>query len=136
MHLSLLLLSLSMASADFDFENSFNLLPQTKTAQKHFTNIQNGTFRFFLTIDCLQIIQKKSPFGLPSTCWAQNPDAPYGLIYLPLHVGEIADAYSGYPLEDELNQYAVWHLRDNEAIVLLGRTPPKCQYFGFTSKLN
>ncbi len=80
---------------EFDYLKAAAAVPSTKSAKKHFTNIVDGSFNFFLTMDCAKIISSESPFGMDSTCWAQNPDAPYGLIFLPVHTGETIDAYTG-----------------------------------------
>jgi len=129
------LLSCEGSSNDFDYTQTLQMVTETEIVQDYFTNIQNGSFQFFLTTDCLTIIEEDSPFGISGTCWAQNPDAPYGLIALPQHIGEESDAYTGYPLSDDNGNSVTWHLRPNEAIVLVGVTPPKCRYFGFTNYL-
>jgi hypothetical protein len=123
------------SSDDFDIERSFAVLPNTATVSKSFTNLQNGTSQFFLTLDCLHIITEPSPFGINGTCWAQNPDAPYGLIMLPTHEEEVEDKYTGYPVVNKDNQASTWHLREGDVIVLMGYTPPKCRYFSFTNYL-
>jgi hypothetical protein len=120
---------------DFDYEDSFSMISSTPTVIENFENLQNGSFQFFLTTDCLQIITEPSPFGIHGTCWAQNPDAPYGLMMLPMHNGEVADEYTGYPLSTKNGLSATWHLRKNDVIILLGHTPPKCRYFSFTNYL-
>ena len=48
---------------------------------------------------------------------------------------EAQDAYSGYPLVDKAGRSATWHLKPGDVIVLTGRTPPVCHYFGFTNYL-
>ena len=85
---------------------------------------------FLQTTDCIQIIKEESPFGIPGTCWAQNPDAPYGLLMLPNHMDEKTDKYTGYPLTDSSGRSATWHLKEKDVIVLLGKSPPQCRYFG------
>ena len=95
---------------------------------------QHGKFRFWKTTDCLSILHKPSPFTTYDGCYLQNPDAPYGLIMLPPHKDEMIDKYFGFPvLEGDLS--ATWHLNPNEAILLLGITPPECKYFSFSNYL-
>lgn len=99
-----------------------------------FENIQQGKFRFWQKSDCLNILHQQSPFPFNEGCYFENPDAPYGLIMLPPHKNETFDEYYGYPVSDG-NLSATWHLQPHEAIVLIGRTPPNCTYFGFTNYL-
>jgi len=50
---------------------------------------------------------------------------------LPNHVNEIPDMYTGYPLTDASGRSATWHLKEKDVIILLGKTPPQCRYFGY-----
>ena len=53
---------------------------------------------------------------------------------LPPHKNELIDKYYGFPvLENDLS--ATWHLNPNEAILILGMTPPECKYFSFSNYL-
>jgi hypothetical protein len=73
------------------------------------------------------------------TCYAYNPSSPYGLGILP-----------PAPDQDPLNPYSEWFYEDahypegwspfwrqraDEAVVFIGTTPPKMDYFGFTGYL-
>jgi hypothetical protein len=97
-------------------------------------SVQYGRFRFWQTIDCADILYQSSPFPTQKGCYFNNPGAPYGLLLLPPHDDEIPDEYWGYPVSDgELS--ATWHMKSNDVVVLVGRTPPRCSYFGFTNYL-
>jgi hypothetical protein len=54
---------------------------------------------------------------------------------LPIHESEEVDNYTGYPLTDENGNSAVWKLKEEDVIILLGMSPPECRYFGFTNYL-
>ena len=97
-------------------------------------SVQYGRFRFWRTIDCLDILYRTSPFPTNEGCYFENPGAPYGLLMLPPHDGEALDEYWGYPVSDG-NLSATWHMNPNDVVVLVGRTPPPCSYYGFTNYL-
>jgi hypothetical protein len=120
---------------DFDYNNIADILPNMTTIKNNFKNIQNGKFKFWQTTDCLSILYEESPFAHYDGCYFQNPDAPYGLILFPLHKNEIQDKYFGFPILDSDNYSATWHMKKNEAIILLGVTPPTCRYFSFSNYL-
>ena len=97
-------------------------------------SVQYGRFRFWHTIDCVDILYQTSPFPTSEGCYFENPGAPYGLLMLPPHEDEVPDEYWGYPVSDG-DLSATWHMKPNDVLVLVGRTPPPCSYFGFTNYL-
>ena len=97
-------------------------------------SLQMGEFRFWRTTDCLDILYSDSPFPTNEGCYFENPGAPYGLLMLPPHNEEALDEYWGYPVSDG-NLSATWHMKPTDVLVLAGRTPPPCSYFGFTNYL-
>ena len=119
----------------FDFNAVSDKLLNTSIVKNSFTDVVEGSFRFWQTTDCLSILYEKSPFESYFGCYLQNPGAPYGLMLFPPHTDETIDEYYGFPIEDE-NQYTgTWHLKPNDVIVLLGLTPPECKYFSFSNYL-
>ena len=133
--LDIILLSYFIKVRAFDFNYIADILPNTTTVKNYFENIQDGKFRFWQTTDCLSILFEDSPFTHYDGCYFQNPDAPYGLMLFPLHEGEVADKYYGFPINDNDNFTGTWHMKENEAIVLIGTTPPECKYFSFSNYL-
>jgi len=97
-------------------------------------SVQMGEFRFWRTADCLDILHSTSPFPISEGCYFENPGAPYGLVLLPPHENEIIDEYWGFPVS-EGGLSATWHLKETDVLILAGRTPPPCSYFGFTNYL-
>jgi hypothetical protein len=65
------------------------------------------------------------------SCSGNNPTSPYGAIFLPRGPGQTV----ANPQEDARGLSFSWRLRDDEAIVVLGRTPPAAAYFGLTPYL-
>ena len=133
-YFNLLLQILKVNSYDFDYNNVANNFISSDIIQDNFENVQEGKFRFWLTTDCLNILYEDSPFLMYDGCYFQNPDAPYGLMLFPPHVDEEIDEYYGFPINDG-NLTGTWHLKENDAIVLIGITPPKCNYFSFSNYL-
>ena len=119
---------------DFNYNLASQKLIKSNTVKTKFKNIQKGKFRFWQTTDCLSILYENSPFVIREGCYFQNPQAPYGLILLPPHKNEVIDRYYGFPVSDG-NLSATWHMKSNEVIILLGKTPPECKYFGFSNYL-
>jgi hypothetical protein len=66
----------------------------------------------------------------------QNPSTPYGWWLLPPS-SEKEKTYSdwAWPSAGHPDLSAAWRLEASEAVVLLGRTPPKCKYFSFSNYL-
>ena len=97
--------------------------------------VQRGSFIFF-TLDMCD--------AMPS-CYAQNPETPYGLAMLPRHprelAGEDADGSSNYTswcahgLCTEEGFSANWRVAPGEAVLLVGRSPPPVAYWSFTPYL-
>jgi hypothetical protein len=83
--------------------------------------------------------------GLVASCFANNPAAPYLIPLVPLSPGETPPKLTNgkpnslitdSPLVPEDNGlYMEYFLRPDEAIVLVGKTPPEVKYFGFTNYL-
>ena len=126
---------ITIRSEQFNYSDIADKLQNITTIKNNFENIQNGKFRFWQTTDCLSILYEKSPFINYDGCYFQNPDAPYGLMLFPPHVDEIPDNYYGFPINDSDNFTGTWHMKANEAIILLGTTPPECKYFSFSNYL-
>lgn len=87
--------------------------------------MQEGFLHWFEIEDCK---------GRPS-CYGNNPDSPYGLTMLPRGVGENTDfKLWGQPLEID-GMSAAWRLQANEAVVIIGDSPPEMRYWGITNYL-
>jgi len=71
--------------------------------------------------------------GISSSCYANNPSAPYMLSKIPDAPGQTAQNHlSDAPLHPEnAGLWAEYKLRPDEAIVYLGTTPPECDYFSY-----
>ncbi len=83
-------------------------------------DVADGAMRFFYVTDCI---------GLDN-CFGNNPTSPYGFYCLP------ASGESSTPGLSKIcppGMAPTWRLREDEAIVLVGRTPPTARYFGFRS---
>jgi hypothetical protein len=83
-------------------------------------DVRDGVFAF-PALDCC---------SLP-TCFGNNPSSPYGSYRLPRGPGQTAPN----PYEDVDGTALSWRLRGDEAIVFVGRTPPRAAYFGWTGYL-
>ena len=83
--------------------------------------VADGSYHFFKIEECKRIIEK---WG---TCWGSNPDSPYGMFLVPKGPGE---PDSSVKLEST-NRSPRWRMRPDEAIVLLGITPPEAKYFSY-----
>lgn len=80
--------------------------------------------------------------GLVPSCFGNNPAAPYLLPLVPLTPGQTAanlpikNPLTDYPLvPEDKGLYLEYFLQPDEAIVLVGKTPPQVEYFGFRSYL-
>jgi hypothetical protein len=82
-------------------------------------DVQRGDFVPADLSDCCQAGQR---------CYGNNPASPYAGFRLPAG----ADQKVPNPLEDENDESLVWRLREDEAVVYVGRTPPDAGYFGYT----
>jgi hypothetical protein len=75
-----------------------------------------------------------------------NAAAPYLIPLVPLSPGETPPTLNGQPpstlitdagiAPEDQGLYMEYFLREDEAIVLVGKTPPKVKYFGFTNYLT
>lgn len=121
----------SIATSAAKFSN-FTALEDTAAAfQDSLTSrgysVRRGSLKFIFKEDCETYV------NISGSCYGNNPGTPYGLYQLPHIPGEAiedlteAAGTGGLGLEIRL--------RSNEAIVLMGVTPPKAQYFGYTSYL-
>ncbi|MED5369372.1 MAG: hypothetical protein VX899_00035 [Myxococcota bacterium] len=76
---------------------------------------------FFLDIEDCEHLQ---------SCYGNNPASPYGMYALPVPEG--VEPFDGFVFPGNPNS-TMWRLRPDEAVLLLGRTPPPAEYFGLTS---
>jgi len=79
---------------------------------------QKGSFEFLDMSQCCSM----------TSCFGNNPSSPYAAIKLGRGAGQTA-ANIG---EDSDQKSVSWRLRGDEAVVLVGKTPPKAAYFGYT----
>jgi len=95
-------------------------------AQDGFT-VQEGTMGVVPIIDLYNM-------GFLPSCYGNNPSTPYVMCFVPPPPGQSVVAENGQDaatLDGEtLIQY---RLRSDEAIVMIGRTPPTCSYFSYRS---
>ncbi len=100
---------------------------------------------YTVTEGCYYVFEVQDCSTMDS-CYGNNPTSPYSLYAFP-NIGEApADeltlpryqtaACQGVP-EDEVTEdyYAAWRVREDEAFLYFGRTPPECAYFGQTAYL-
>jgi hypothetical protein len=83
--------------------------------------VQTGALAFGPLFDCDKL----------TTCFGNNPSSPYGHVKLPAGPGQSA----ANPMTGADGLSAIWRLRADEAVIYLGRTPPRARYFGFRSYL-
>jgi len=84
--------------------------------------VQNGNLSYFNVID----LYNK---GLIQNCFGNNPATPYIAFWLPPGPGQTGRSI----LETPRGLAVDWHLRPDEAIVYIGKTPPECSYFSYRS---
>jgi hypothetical protein len=93
----------------------------TELAATHGFVVQQGALGPMDTEDCC----------LPNVnCLMGNPSTPYLVTSLPPAPGQAPE-----PLADESGLARTWHQRADEAVVLLGTTPPEAKYFSWRSYL-
>ena len=81
----------------------------------------DGAFRFLdLSMCCA------------TSCLGNNPTSPYGAFFVPDGPGQSAPN----PNKGSDGLSANFRLREDEAILFIGKTPPKAKYFGFTPYLS
>jgi hypothetical protein len=85
--------------------------------------VQTGELRFFGVEDCLALPQ----------CYGNNPSSPYGVYCLPPGPGERGDQAVKPPCPADASLRWAWRLREDEALIFIGQTPPAAQYFSFRS---
>lgn len=83
--------------------------------------VQAGQVRFFRVEDCLALPQ----------CYGNNPNSPYGVYCLPPAPGEHVELAAKPPCPADGSLHWAWRLREDEALVFVGQTPPPARYFGF-----
>jgi hypothetical protein len=65
------------------------------------------------------------------TCFGNNPSSPYGELFVPRGPGQT----TANPGERADGTSPIWRIREDEAIVFVGPTPPRAVYYGFTPYL-
>ena len=100
------------------------------TIEQQGNEVLRGEVTPFLIEDC---------DALPS-CFASNATSPYGLWNLPAPPGVALPADSVYPPRTPDGMAPAWQLREDEAVVYIGRTPPAAAYYSYApylfSRLN
>jgi hypothetical protein len=103
---------------------------EAKLEKTNFT-VQEGKLGLFPLVDLYDA-------GYIKSCWANDPTKPYLVTWLPPAPNERVDA-SKFRLAQILGYgdglTNVYHMRPDEAIILIGKTPPECKYFGFSGCL-
>ena len=112
--------------------------------------VTRGEFTFFSKEDCIELLKNPTV----GNCQGNNPSSPYGMYYFPPAKGEYIDngrmgktwadfdchcENSVRVITDENKNttlYRAWRLRQDEAMVFIGLTPPKCKYFSFRSYIG
>jgi len=92
--------------------------------------VQDGAFGFSSYSHCCEP---------DANCFGNNPSTPYGTVFLPEGPGqahEDHDWFSGFGDPPEPGLSRSFHLRSDEAILFIGRTPPPAKYFSFRSYLG
>lgn len=84
-------------------------------------------------VDIFDMVQA----GLLANCNYQNAGAAYIVPKLPLAPGQSAPCYfSDAPIvPTDQGLFLDWRIRPDEAIVLVGKTPPKCAYYGYDANV-
>jgi hypothetical protein len=84
--------------------------------------VQEGILSYF---DIIGLYDK----GLIQSCFGNNPATPYVAFWLPPGPGQTGRSI----LETPRGLAVDWHLRPDEAVVYIGKTPPECSYFSYRS---
>lgn len=87
--------------------------------------VQTG---IFTPVDFFKLYQEK----IVNSCNGNNADNPYFACAMPLSPGQTCPDY----LEISPGHYLSFRLRPNEAIVLVGKTPPEVKYFSYFAFLS
>jgi hypothetical protein len=83
--------------------------------------VQEGAFSFLDLSACCQ-----------TSCLGNNPTSPYGAFFVPGGPGQTAENTN----TGADGRSATYRLRADEALVYVGKTPPRARYFGFTPYLS
>lgn len=102
--------------------NADSLQQSLKQAGFH---VQTGVFA---SVDFFKLYQEK----IVTSCNGNNADNPYFACAMPLSPGQTCQDY----LEISPGHYLSFRLRPNEAIVLVGKTPPEVKYFSYFAFLS
>ncbi|MCK4733786.1 MAG: hypothetical protein KAT65_15130 [Methanophagales archaeon] len=84
--------------------------------------VQQGTLK---TIPIFDLVNERVLFS----CNGNNPSAPYKAYILPPAPNQSVPN----PFADKTNMSIAYRLRPDEALVLIGKTPPNCTYFSYQS---
>lgn len=107
--------------------SQINVEKSTEAVEKFFEEndyeVRRGELYFFKIKDCMYL----------KTCYGNNPSSPYGLYLLPPLPEEKNPSILSFPGYEGLS--ATWRLRPDEAIIFIGKTPPRVTYFSFRSYL-
>ncbi len=76
--------------------------------------------------------------GISSSCYGNNPSAPYMTFKVPKAPGQTCNnSLSDAPIEpDNAGLWLDFHMRPDEAFVYIGITPPECEYFSYADFLS
>ena len=89
--------------------------------------VQEGKLQMFPIIDLYNM-------GLAPSCFGNNPSTPYAVFFVPPPPGQAAvsdDPRDAATLDGKT--LVNYRLGPDEAIVMVGRTPPACSYFSYRS---
>ncbi len=89
--------------------------------------VQEGKLQIFPIIDLYNM-------GLVPSCYGNNPSTPYALFFVPPPLGQSAlNEIAGDAATLDGKTLVSYGLRPDEAIVMIGQTPPACSYFSYCS---
>ncbi len=120
--------------------------PRTGNIDDFITSLENDNIVVqdgkALYVDTLKLCSQ----GLIKTCYGNNAGSSYFMLQVPPAPGQAPspgqappdgydpNATDNYPANIGLYPPGMtFKLRSDEALVFVGKTPPKCKYFGFTS---
>jgi len=92
--------------------------------------VQEGAAAMFPLIEAYEA-------GLIKACWGNDPTKPYLVCLVPPAPGEQVPSYK-FKVGEFLGLKGVtilFHMRPDEALVFVGRTPPECDYYGYCGYL-
>jgi hypothetical protein len=124
--------SLSPSNQLKDISDSFVALAASQSYA-----VKEGIMHNFGLQDCNELTNNDM------TCFANNPSSPYGVVMVPPPQAESEDwslcGTEWMPLckQNRAGERVSvpWHMKETEAIVVLGNTPPEVKYFGFVNYL-